>query len=103
MMRRHHPFSRALSFVAAFAAAGALTADTLAMSSKPLRTSKQVEHRLDGAEAAVVASPVMWLRSPICKLDIPQSRLQRPRQPVGILILMALLRRLHPRLLQTRD
>jgi len=55
MMRRHHPFPRGLSIIAAFAAAGALTADTLAMSSKPLRASKQAEHRLDGAEAAVVA------------------------------------------------
>ncbi len=55
MTRRGHTLSRGLAIVSAFAAAGALTADTLAMSSKPLRTTAQVDRRLDGAEAAVVA------------------------------------------------
>ena len=55
MTRRSHQWSRALAIVSAFAAAGALTADTLAMGSKPMRTNQQVERRLDGAEAAVVA------------------------------------------------
>jgi murein L,D-transpeptidase YafK len=55
MTRRGHTISRGLAIFSAFAAAGALTADTLAMSSKPLRTTKQVERRLEGAEAAVVA------------------------------------------------
>ncbi|MEO8038063.1 MAG: L,D-transpeptidase family protein [Betaproteobacteria bacterium] len=55
MTRSNHPVSRGLAIVAAFAAAGALTADTLAMGRKPtLHASQQVEHRLDGAEAAIV-------------------------------------------------
>jgi lipoprotein-anchoring transpeptidase ErfK/SrfK len=55
MTRRNHQWSRGLAIVSAFAAAGALTADTLAMGSKPMRANQQVERRLEGAEAAVVA------------------------------------------------
>jgi murein L,D-transpeptidase YafK len=55
MTRRSHQWSRGLAIVSAFAAAGALTADTLAMGSKPMRANQQVERRLEGAEAAVVA------------------------------------------------
>lgn len=55
MTRRSHQWSRGLAIVSAFAAAGALTADTLAMGSKPMRANLQVERRLEGAEAAVVA------------------------------------------------
>lgn len=55
MTRRSHQWSRGLAIVSAFAAAGALTADTLAMGSRPLRANQQVERRLEGAEAAIVA------------------------------------------------
>lgn len=55
MKRRSHQWSRGLAIVSAFAAAGALTADTLAMGSRPLRANQQVERRLEGAEAAIVA------------------------------------------------
>lgn len=55
MTRRSHQWSRGLAIVSAFAAAGALTADTLAMGSRPLRASQQAERRLEGAEAAIVA------------------------------------------------